>query len=224
MIYSSYLGGSALSATSFEERMRDCGLPLRRRAAQLYMIGFTRSADFPVVNAQQPAFGGGVCDILRYRCADAFIAKVGTGCTFSIAPARQAMGAGGGARTVTVTASSATCPWSATSGAAWITITAGAAGTGSGQVIIRGSTHTYNRTDGDGEHRRTPPDCPTVARVGVERDAQVAQQRGEIFAWKPYAMTLDGRQGDQLQRHRVTRRRSDLCADSRVHRPGGERA
>ena len=54
-------------------------------------------------------------------------------CTFTVAPATAAAPVGGGPGSVTVTASDASCPWTAASGAAWLTITSGA-GPGNGVV------------------------------------------------------------------------------------------
>jgi PKD repeat protein len=54
-------------------------------------------------------------------------------CSYTIAPASQAMPAAGGTGTVTVTAAIG-CTWTATSSASWITITSGASGSGNGTV------------------------------------------------------------------------------------------
>jgi hypothetical protein len=56
-----------------------------------------------------------------------------TGCTFAIAPSSQDMPQAGGSGAVTVTANPG-CAWTASSNAPWLTVTAGAAGTGSGSV------------------------------------------------------------------------------------------
>lgn len=58
-------------------------------------------------------------------------------CTLSVAPTNQEVGAAGGPGQVTVTASATTCSWTATSGVPWITVTGGAAGTGSGTVAFQ---------------------------------------------------------------------------------------
>jgi hypothetical protein len=142
LIYSSYLGGSALSDANFEGEDAGVRIAVQPTSGAAYVIGMTRSSDFPVVNAHQPTFGGGVCGILNYRCADAFIAKIGTSCSFTISPTSQSITATGGARTVAVTASANTCQRTATSGVPWITITSGATGTGSGQVGYSVAAHT----------------------------------------------------------------------------------
>ena len=56
-------------------------------------------------------------------------------CTYTISPTSQSPAAAGGTGTVDVTTTSA-CAWTATSNDAWITITSGASGTGSGQVVF----------------------------------------------------------------------------------------
>ena len=55
----------------------------------------------------------------------------GVECSYSISPASQSLGSGGGTGTVNVTTSTG-CPWSASSGTSWITITSGKTGTGNG--------------------------------------------------------------------------------------------
>src|SRR5262249_1296213 len=57
--------------------------------------------------------------------------------TGSIAPASQSIDAAGGGGTVAVTASGATCAWTATSNNPdWITVTSGATGAGNGSVTF----------------------------------------------------------------------------------------
>ena len=63
------------------------------------------------------------------------ITQAGTApaCTYNAAPATAFFAVAGGAGTVTVTTQPG-CAWTATSQAAWITITAGASGTGNGSI------------------------------------------------------------------------------------------
>jgi hypothetical protein len=63
----------------------------------------------------------------------ATITQPAASCTYTIAPTSQAVGAGGGTGSVTVTAG-ANCAWSVTKDASWISITSGATGTGNGTV------------------------------------------------------------------------------------------
>ena len=56
-----------------------------------------------------------------------------SGCTFTISPTSESFPKEGGSGLVTVTTPSG-CPWTATTGANWITITSGSSGTGSGTV------------------------------------------------------------------------------------------
>ncbi|MBL8202896.1 MAG: NF038122 family metalloprotease [Blastocatellia bacterium] len=55
-------------------------------------------------------------------------------CTYTLSPTNASYGTSGGTGSVTVTASESTCAWTATSNAAWITISSGASGTGNGSV------------------------------------------------------------------------------------------
>jgi outer membrane biosynthesis protein TonB len=55
-------------------------------------------------------------------------------CTFSISPTTHNVADTSSSGSVTVTASATTCPWTATSNAAWLIVTSGASGTGSGAV------------------------------------------------------------------------------------------
>jgi len=56
-------------------------------------------------------------------------------CTYTIAPMAQTVEAPGGPVTITVTAG-AWCGWTAASNAPWLTIAAGATGTGNGTVSV----------------------------------------------------------------------------------------
>ncbi|HEX8721597.1 MAG TPA: M36 family metallopeptidase [Pyrinomonadaceae bacterium] len=68
-------------------------------------------------------------------------------CSFSISPTSASVAAAGGTGTVSVTAS-AGCSWTAASNAAFITVTGGASGTGSGTVSysVAANTATTSRT------------------------------------------------------------------------------
>ena len=57
----------------------------------------------------------------------------GPSCTYSISPSNATVGASGGSGTVSVTAGSG-CTWTASSNAAWVTVTSGASGSGNGSV------------------------------------------------------------------------------------------
>jgi hypothetical protein len=86
-----------------------------------------------------------------------------SGCASGITPADQSFSALGGTDTITVTAN-AGCNWTATSNAAWITLTSGTSGTGNGSVdftvaansggartgtvSVAGQTFTVNQTAG----------------------------------------------------------------------------
>jgi hypothetical protein len=64
------------------------------------------------------------------------------GCTVSIAPSAQPVLVGGGTGSITVT-TPADCPWTATSNNAdWLTVTAGATGSGPGTVQFNAVPNT----------------------------------------------------------------------------------
>ena len=87
----------------------------------------------------------------------------GTGCSYALAPQSDTAPAAGGSGTFSVTAESG-CAWSATSDAAWLTITGSASGTGNGSVAwsaaanagaarsgtltVNGRTFTVNQAGG----------------------------------------------------------------------------
>ena len=54
-------------------------------------------------------------------------------CSYTLAPAGASLSASGGSGTISVTTQSE-CPWSASTGVSWITVTSGVSGTGSGKV------------------------------------------------------------------------------------------
>ena len=58
------------------------------------------------------------------------------GCSYSMQPSGQTIAAAGGTGTIDVTASAATCAWTAVSNAAWVTISSGASSTGSNRVTF----------------------------------------------------------------------------------------
>lgn len=62
-------------------------------------------------------------------------------CTYSITPTSSSFTQSGGTGTVNITTQSA-CPWTASSGASWITITSAASGTGSGSIGYSVSANT----------------------------------------------------------------------------------
>ena len=69
-------------------------------------------------------------------------------CTYSISPINASFSASGGTGSVSVT-TQAGCPWTASSGAAWMTITSGSSGTGNGTVNYSISSNTgSSRTSG----------------------------------------------------------------------------
>ena len=69
-------------------------------------------------------------------------------CTFTIAPTSRDFDAGGGSSGVLITASAAACVRTAVSNAPWISITAGAAGTGNGIVSFSVTPNTGSARTG----------------------------------------------------------------------------
>jgi hypothetical protein len=63
----------------------------------------------------------------------AYEAESGTTCSYALGSSGTTIAAAGGTGSVSVTAGTG-CPWTATSGATWVTITAGASGSGNGSV------------------------------------------------------------------------------------------
>jgi hypothetical protein len=69
-------------------------------------------------------------------------------CSYSISPTNASFSASGGTGSVSVT-TQAGCPWTASSGAAWMTITSGSSGSGNGTVNYSISSNTgSSRTSG----------------------------------------------------------------------------
>ena len=138
---------------------------------------WTAASNADWITLTSPASGIGSAAVTASVAADSGPARSGTlsvagqivtftqseGCTFVISPDVQSVPASGGTGSVTVTAG-AGCPWSATSGQPWITITSGQGGTGngsvsfavastngpgrSGTVSIAGQTFTINQGQG----------------------------------------------------------------------------
>jgi hypothetical protein len=70
------------------------------------------------------------------------------GCAYTINPSSQSIGASGGSATPVAVSTSPGCAWTATSGAAWISITSGGAGTGNGNVTFTVGVNTGNGRSG----------------------------------------------------------------------------
>ena len=65
-------------------------------------------------------------------------------CAFAVSPTSVSLSAGGGAGSVTLTAT-AGCPWTAASGATWLTIKAPVSGTGSATIALSASAASSTR-------------------------------------------------------------------------------
>ncbi len=75
-------------------------------------------------------------------------------CTYTIGPPDVAIAAQGGTGTVAVSTTDG-CAWTASSNAAWVTVTAGASGTGNGAVAFSVGAESGRRPHGY-HHRRRP--------------------------------------------------------------------
>jgi hypothetical protein len=98
-----------------------------------------------------------------------------SGCAFTVAPETITSPVEGATARVDVT-TSATCAWTATSNAPWITVTAGASGTGSGPVDLSVAANTGPARGG------------TVSVAG--RTVSVSQGSGCTIALTPTAQTV----------------------------------
>lgn len=69
-------------------------------------------------------------------------------CTYTVSPTSRSFTHTGGSGTVAVTASSSQCAWTAVSNAAWLTVTSGGSGAGTGSVgyAVAANTTTAQRT------------------------------------------------------------------------------
>jgi hypothetical protein len=94
-------------------------------------VQFSVSANTGGARSGQIAVGG----------AALTISQAAVPCTLSISPAGQIVGAAGGGGTVTISTGD-TCGWTAASNRDWLTVTSGAAGTGSGSVSFSVAANT----------------------------------------------------------------------------------
>ena len=91
-------------------------------------------------------FGIALCVALLSWCVDVGAAERPPRCTYQISPTNASLGAAGGSGAIAVT-TSGSCAWTATSSAAFLTITSGASGTGNGTVTyaVAANTATMSR-------------------------------------------------------------------------------
>lgn len=99
------------------------------------------------------------------------ISATSGGCTAGVSPASASFSAAGGSENISVSAA-AGCPWQAVSGDSWITVTAGAQGSGNGTVAIKVSSHTAStsRTGSTTIAGQTV----TVFQAGISPEPEVA--------------------------------------------------
>lgn len=107
-------------------------------------------------------------------------------CTFTIAPPSQELPGAGGEASVMVTASAASCTWTAGTAASWVTVVSGASGTGSGSVTYRVSEN--------------PAADPRTATLTVAGLVHTITQQGRApvactYAISPTSAAFDSRGG-----------------------------
>jgi hypothetical protein len=117
-----------------------------------------------------------------------------TGCAYSIAPVSASVGSSGGQASATVTAGPG-CSWNASSDDAWITITAGSSGSGSGTVNFTVASHTgperkgtltiagdtFTVTQASGCSYTIVPDSALVGSEGGQRSTNIVT--GDQCPW-----------------------------------------
>ncbi|HET9370042.1 MAG TPA: BACON domain-containing carbohydrate-binding protein [Vicinamibacterales bacterium] len=94
-----------------------------------------------------------------------------SGCSLSLTPASQTIGAGGGSGTAITVSTASGCAWSASSGATWLTLATPASGTGSGQIAF-----TVGANSG--------PERQTTITAGTQ-SVTVVQQSGCTYVVDP---------------------------------------
>jgi hypothetical protein len=90
-------------------------------------------------------------------------------CTYSVSPVRQSFGKSGGPATIAVT-TGAGCQWTATPAATWVTMTAGATGTGPGVV-----SYSVASNSASGSRKTTIAVADQVVRITQAKTARTRQ-------------------------------------------------
>ena len=104
--------------------------------------GQTNSTDFPLQSPLQSTnLGGSTGWLLRLAPASGV-------CSFSLNPASFSSNARGGNSSIGLIASGGACSWTAASNATWLTITAGASGTGNGTTSYSIASNTASARSG----------------------------------------------------------------------------
>jgi hypothetical protein len=120
------------------------------------------------------------------------ITQQAASCVFTVDPRSDSVSAGGGRKTITVTASSRQCAWTARSNVEWLAVRDGAQGTGTGPVTYeaRGTTgptrsgtllvagQVVTVTQGDGCTTSITPTSQSVASSGGTGSIAVATDAG----------------------------------------------
>lgn len=180
LVFSSYLGGSAFTGSGND---LGAGIAVDSSGA-VYVTGVTKSNDFPVVNPFQGSSRGGF---------DAFVTKIAGACAYSISSPGQSVLASGGTGSVAVT-TTGTCPWTASSNAAWISISSGGSGNGNGTVsfTVAANSSASGRTGTLTIGGQTF----TVTQAGVPQTVQFSQPTHTVNEGGQSATITVTRSGD----------------------------
>jgi len=110
-----------------------CGWTAASNASWITLTGPTSGSGGGAINFTVAPLAGAARSGTITAAGATITVSQGSGCSFAIAPTSASVPAAGGTGTASVTAG-ADCGWTASSNAPWLTITAGASGTGNGTV------------------------------------------------------------------------------------------
>ncbi len=109
-----------------------------------------------------------------YSATETF--RTPTTCAFSVSPATASVSGSGGTLAFTVTTAS-TCAWTAASNSAFVTVSAGASGTGNGTVTVDGGGEHGGRANGNAHDCRTNGDDQSERDVRHFREFRAVRSR-----------------------------------------------
>ncbi|MGE5815818.1 MAG: BACON domain-containing protein [Acidobacteriota bacterium] len=150
------------------------------------------NVSFKVASNSDPVARRGTINIGDQQVA---ISQEAAPCVFNVSPASDSIGSAGGRKSISVTASSSQCSWTARSDVDWLSIVEGSQGTGNGQVTYQaGATTGPSRsgtmliagqvvtvTQGEGCTTTIAPAAQQVAATGGS--GTIAVTTGPGCAW-----------------------------------------